>query len=233
MLIHAGTGGVGQAAVEVCSALGAAITATAGSAQKRTFLRAAGIATAAGSRDASFVDVIACRGRTTPFHLMNPGHRSLLQYDVHCRNPEPKDGFHQQAVMQRSKSMCTTTVRIAMLALLASWTRQIIVLHDLFPLMHAGPIDVALNSLTSPGMVAATLAGMAHSGRVTEISKRDIWSPERVAQERPDIRYNIIAVDFLPGQVWTLPWDPPVDPPPPPPPCQSHRWLHRLSSAEI
>jgi len=62
VLIHAGTGGVGQAAVEVCSALGAAITATAGSAQKRTCLRAAGVPAAAGSRDASFVDVIACRG---------------------------------------------------------------------------------------------------------------------------------------------------------------------------
>lgn len=62
VLIHAGTGGVGQAAVEVCSALGASITATAGSAQKRTFLRAAGVFAAVGSRDASFVDAIAVRG---------------------------------------------------------------------------------------------------------------------------------------------------------------------------
>lgn len=60
---------------------------------------------------------------------------------------------------------------------------------------------MAINSLTSPGMVAGTLAGMARGGRVTEISKRDIWSPQRIAQERPDIRYNLIAVDFLTGPV--------------------------------
>jgi len=58
-----------------------------------------------------------------------------------------------------------------------------------------------LNSLTSPGMVAATLAGVAHGGKVAEISKRDIWSPARVAQERPDVRYQLVAIDFLPGPV--------------------------------
>lgn len=36
-----------------------------------------------------------------------------------------------------------------------------------------------------------------------EISKRDIWSPARVAQERPDIDYKLIAIDFLPVQVRT------------------------------
>ena len=30
-----------------------------------------------------------------------------------------------------------------------------------------------------------------------EISKRDIWSPRRVAQERPDLGYSLVAVDFL------------------------------------
>jgi hypothetical protein len=63
-------------------------------------------------------------------------------------------------------------------------------------------MDVTLNSLTSPGMVAATLAGAARGGRVVEISKRDIWSPARVAQERPDVYYRLVAIDFLPGQVW-------------------------------
>jgi hypothetical protein len=64
-------------------------------------------------------------------------------------------------------------------------------------------MDVTLNSLTSPGMVAATLAGAACGGRVVEISKRDIWSPARVAQERPDVAYRLVAIDFLPGQVRT------------------------------
>lgn len=66
-----------------------------------------------------------------------------------------------------------------------------------------GGMDVTLNSLTSPGMVAATLAGAARGGRVVEISKRDIWSPARVAQERPDVAYRLVAIDFLPGAVRT------------------------------
>ena len=64
-----------------------------------------------------------------------------------------------------------------------------------------GPIDVALNSLTSPGMVAATLACLGPHARLSEISKRDIWSPARIAQERPDVRYKLVAIDFLPVPV--------------------------------
>ncbi len=30
-----------------------------------------------------------------------------------------------------------------------------------------------------------------------EISKRDIWSPQRIAQERADLGYSLVAVDFL------------------------------------
>ena len=67
--------------------------------------------------------------------------------------------------------------------------------------MCAGPVDFALNSLTSPAMVAATLASLALNGRMAEISKRDIWSTQRVAQERPDVSYKLIAIDFLSPQV--------------------------------
>jgi hypothetical protein len=65
----------------------------------------------------------------------------------------------------------------------------------------AGPVDVALNSLTSPAMVAATLASLSLGARMAEISKRDIWSPQRVAQERPDVAYRLVAIDFLPPAV--------------------------------
>lgn len=60
---------------------------------------------------------------------------------------------------------------------------------------------MTLNSLTSPGMVAATLASAARGAQVVEISKRDIWSPARVAQERPDVNYKLVAIDFLPRKV--------------------------------
>ena len=42
---------------------------------------------------------------------------------------------------------------------------------------------------------------MAPGGKLAEISKRDIWSPQRVAQERPDVLCQLVAIDFLPTQV--------------------------------
>ena len=61
-----------------------------------------------------------------------------------------------------------------------------------------GGVHMVLNSLTSPGMVAGSVAGVRLGGRFVEISKRDIWSPARLAQERPDLHYSLLAVDFLP-----------------------------------
>ena len=60
-------------------------------------------------------------------------------------------------------------------------------------------VDVVLNSLTTPGAVAGSLAGVGVGGAFLEISKRDIWSPARLAQDRPDICYTLLALDFLPA----------------------------------
>ena len=62
-------------------------------------------------------------------------------------------------------------------------------------------ISSALNSLTSPGMVAASLASLQIGGQFVEIGKREIWSAARVAQERPDVLCQFVAVDFLPKPV--------------------------------
>ena len=43
---------------------------------------------------------------------------------------------------------------------------------------------MVLNSLTSSGMVAATLSTLAVGAKFAEIGKRDIWSPARIAQVR-------------------------------------------------
>ena len=67
-------------------------------------------------------------------------------------------------------------------------------------LAELGGADVVLNSLTSSGMVAGSLSSLRSGGRFVEISKRDIFSPARVAQERPDVLYNLVAVDFLPDR---------------------------------
>lgn len=62
-------------------------------------------------------------------------------------------------------------------------------------------VSSVLNSLTSPGMVAASLATLQVGGQFAEIGKRDIWSAARVAQDRPDLSYHFVAVDFLPHDV--------------------------------
>jgi NADPH:quinone reductase-like Zn-dependent oxidoreductase/acyl carrier protein len=56
-------------------------------------------------------------------------------------------------------------------------------------------VDVVLNSLTNEGFVAATVRATAQNGRFAEIAKRDIWTPEQMAAQRPDIDYEIVALD--------------------------------------
>ena len=57
---------------------------------------------------------------------------------------------------------------------------------------------LVLNSLTSAGMVAASLASLGVGGRVVEISKRDVWSVRRADMERSDAGLRLVALDFLP-----------------------------------
>ena len=54
-----------------------------------------------------------------------------------------------------------------------------------------------INSLTSPGMIAANLSCLSKGGIFVEVGKRDIWSHARVAQERADIVYSVVAIDLL------------------------------------
>ena len=57
-------------------------------------------------------------------------------------------------------------------------------------------VDVVLNSLTNEGFIEATVRATAKGGRFAEIAKRDIWTREQMAAARPDIQYEIIALDW-------------------------------------
>jgi len=63
-----------------------------------------------------------------------------------------------------------------------------------------GGVDVVLNTLTSPGLVAASLALLTVGGRFVEISKRDVVAASRLMQDRPDVAAAMLAIDFLPPQ---------------------------------
>lgn len=58
VLIHGGAGGVGLAAIQIAQAAGALVAATAGSEEKRAFLRMAGADLVLDSRDAGFADLL-------------------------------------------------------------------------------------------------------------------------------------------------------------------------------
>jgi NADPH:quinone reductase-like Zn-dependent oxidoreductase/malonyl CoA-acyl carrier protein transacylase/acyl carrier protein len=58
-------------------------------------------------------------------------------------------------------------------------------------------VDVVLNSLTSEGFVEATVRATAKNGRFAEIAKRDIWTHAQMAEARPDIAYEIVALDTV------------------------------------
>jgi NADPH:quinone reductase-like Zn-dependent oxidoreductase len=134
VLIHAATGGLGLAAIQIAQSLGAQVVGTAGGVTKRSMLRSSstagqGIIAALDSRSISFASELA---------------------EVSSN--------------------------------------------------HCG-VDVVLNSLTSPGMIAASLATLNQGGSFVEVAKRDIWSAARVAQERPDVNFTTVAVDFMPPSV--------------------------------
>ncbi len=58
-------------------------------------------------------------------------------------------------------------------------------------------VDVVLNSLTGEGFVEASLAALARGGAFVELGKRGTWSAGEVARLRPDVRYEILALDDL------------------------------------
>ena len=56
---------------------------------------------------------------------------------------------------------------------------------------------MVLNSLTGPGFIESSLSCLAPGGRFVEMGRRDIWTRERIASERPDSAYHVLEVDAL------------------------------------
>jgi NADPH:quinone reductase-like Zn-dependent oxidoreductase len=127
ILVHAASGGLGTAVMQIAQLHGAQVIGTAGSPIKRNFIRGLGFA-ALDSRSSRFTDDL-----------------SLL-----CQS-------------------------------------------------SAG-VRAVVNTLTTPGMLSATISCIQLGGSLIEVSKRGIFSHNRVAQDRPDVDQRILAVDFMPIQ---------------------------------
>jgi NADPH:quinone reductase-like Zn-dependent oxidoreductase/acyl carrier protein len=88
VLIHAATGGVGQAAVQIAQAAGAEVFATAGSDEKRALLRAQGVQHVFDSRSTSFADdILAATGGEGVDVVLNSLTGELLQRSLELLRP--------------------------------------------------------------------------------------------------------------------------------------------------
>ena len=126
VLVHAGAGGVGLAAIQLAQAAGAEVFATA-SAPKRAYLRSLGVKHVFDSRQTAFgEEILEVTGGTG--------------------------------------------------------------------------VDVVVNSLTGEGFIEASLSCLAQGGRFVELARRDILSPEEMAETRPDVAYSILELDVLKTQ---------------------------------
>ena len=123
VLIHAGAGGVGLAAIQLAQAAGAEVFATA-SVSKQDYLRSLGVKHVFDSRQTDFG-------------------KEILQ------------------------------------------------------VTEGAGVTVVLNSLTSEGFIDASLSCLAKNGRFVEMARRDILSPDEMAELRPDVSYDILELDVL------------------------------------
>ena len=127
VLIHAGAGGVGMAAIQLSQRIGAEVYATAGSPEKRAVLEALGVQHVFDSRSLDFADGV----------LAATGGRG---------------------------------------------------------------VDVVLNSLAGE-FIGRSVEVLAPAGRFLEIGRRDVWTAEHMAAERPDVDYHVVFLgDLSSGQ---------------------------------
>ena len=181
VLVHAASGGVGLASLQLAAALGAMVAATAGSPGKRALLRNQHRRIAACSRDTSFTDDLLMVRSLLPCACI-PCCAIVAQDMKHVNHAHP--------TMITLVNRCLADLRTVCVFGPDGMDTNIM-------RAQAGGMDVVLNSLTSPGMVAASLAALRLGGRFVEIGKRGIWGPAAVAAARPDVSYQIAAVDFL------------------------------------
>jgi NADPH:quinone reductase-like Zn-dependent oxidoreductase/predicted O-methyltransferase YrrM len=89
VLIHAGAGGVGTAAIQIARELGARVLATAGSDEKRVFLKSLGVEAVLSSRDLTFAEqVLMLTGGRGADVVLNSLAGEFIAESVRCLSAE-------------------------------------------------------------------------------------------------------------------------------------------------
>jgi D-arabinose 1-dehydrogenase-like Zn-dependent alcohol dehydrogenase len=140
---------------------------------------------AAGGVGLAAMQVIAAAGATALTTAGSPAKRALLRTLGSRQVASSRDTLFAEELILEVSSDSRGGQHAVMLQLSMSAGKlqaQACYSPCLLHSMLQGGADVALNTLTSSGMVAATLATLTPGATFVEISKRDIWSAARVAQ---------------------------------------------------
>ncbi|MFF1902985.1 beta-ketoacyl synthase N-terminal-like domain-containing protein [Kitasatospora sp. NPDC058218] len=198
VLIHSATGGVGLAALAVARRCGAEVLATAGSEEKRRFLRDLGVERVMDSRSVAFADeVVACtdgRGVDVVLNsltgealrrslaLLAPGGRfvELGKRDIHDDSPVGL-GF-----LKRNRSLFAVDLEQTFLeqpALLAELFDEVV---RGFDSGQFGPLPVTVHPFAEAPAAFARMARARHTGKLVLRPER---APEiAVPPTRPGLR---------------------------------------------
>ena len=177
---------------------------TAGNAAKRTLLRRHGCTAAFSSRDTCFADGLSVRAGITVVlnSITSPGaNLTLIREHVSLCRRLPGTGCHRHLSKLSKCSQQLMSVEGLHEPTDRGSLLQKMCAHHNSTLAGKAEDGMQAAHLSCAGLVAASLACMHAGGKFVELAKRDVWSAARVAQERPDVAYALLAVDFLPAAV--------------------------------
>lgn len=201
VLIHAGAGGVGGAAVRIALAAGAVVHATAGTPAKRQALRALGVQHVHDSRSLAFRDDILALGDgrgvdlvlnslsgefvDASFAALAPGGRFLemgkrdLLDAAAVEQRWPGRGYRYQAFDLGEACVRDPALAARLLA-------------DVVSRLDNGtlsPLPVQAHALSSPCEAFRAMAQGRHSGKL--VLRQDLLPPVTAARLRPEARYLV------------------------------------------
>ncbi len=186
VLVHALSGGVGMAAVQLLQARDACVVGTAGSARKRATLRWLGVEHVLQSRSTVFVvDAAVVRPQGVDVVL---------------------NSLTSAGMIAASLAACALGARYAVVGVLVEWALCLLWCVSLYAWYFQAyilytPFSSYYFHISSTSHPTCIPPLSHHHSRFVEIGKKGIWSPQRMTQERPDIAYHLLALDFWPRTV--------------------------------
>tara|TARA_R100000322_G_scaffold117349_12_gene75732 strand:- start:59337 stop:68258 length:8922 start_codon:yes stop_codon:yes gene_type:complete len=179
VLVHAGAGGVGLAALQIARSRGARLFATAGSEEKRAYLARLGVEAVGSSRDTSFVDTIreATGGEGIDVVLSSLPGREMIEASLDLLRPfgcyvdiGKRDIVENTEIGMRvlHKSLSLHTVDMELLFASAP-EKAGRILRDVMAAVETGdlaPLPFERFEMSDPGAAFQKMAGAGNIGKI-------------------------------------------------------------------